>query len=59
MWGRFDQVLGNIHELFTAGEGQRVYLVTEDSFLMLLTAVRERQYTLCRVGLSTGFRIEL
>ncbi|XP_011407686.1 PREDICTED: thiamin pyrophosphokinase 1-like [Amphimedon queenslandica] len=36
MWGRFDQMLGNVHELYKAAANQRVYLVTEDSVLMLL-----------------------
>ena len=43
MWGRFDQMFGNIHELHRA-DNQRVYLITEDSLIMALTVVSNPDY---------------
>jgi thiamine pyrophosphokinase len=35
MWGRFDQVIGNVHQLYCT-DVSRVYLITEDSIIFVV-----------------------
>jgi thiamine pyrophosphokinase len=53
MWGRFDQVIGNVHQLYCT-DVSRVYLITEDSIIFVVKKVMMIDDVMCGHVIVTG-----